>query len=151
MQSHAKSCKVMQSHAKSCKVMQSHAKSCKVDFASYNLRQFCTVKYPRAQSRAKSSKVEQSPTRKSMQKHAKSCKVMQSHAKSGTDFVCDIQSWCMTLQALHPRSCCSRGPFLFSLANLLQCMCKFECQKTNGVVLDNSRTTHNCFLFVPTS
>jgi hypothetical protein len=40
---------------------------------------------------------------------------MQSHAKSGTEFVCDTQSRCLTLQALHPRSHLSPGTFLFLL------------------------------------
>ena len=117
MQSQAKSSKVMQSWAKSCKVMQSQL--CIIE---------CTADYYWEISKnAKSSKVEQSQAKSDMQKHAKSGQVMQSHAKSGTKFVCDMQSWCLTLQALHPRSCCSRGPFHSSLTRIFcNCMCKFE-------------------------
>jgi hypothetical protein len=68
MQRQAKLSKVEQSHAKPSKVEQSHARSCQVDFASYNLHQFCTGKYPRTQSQEKSE--------------AKVCKVMQSQAPS---------------------------------------------------------------------
>jgi hypothetical protein len=83
-----------------------------------------------------------------MQKHAKACQVMQSHAKSGTEFVCDMQSWCLTSSLAS-----SFSPPLWQVSFFIRIFCntcvslKALLSEKNGIALENSSKTQMLTFF----